>query len=310
MPMKKPLFLIFGRFQPPTIGHELMFKTALQTAQKVGGVVVVFVSHTEDNKNPLSYSDKVAAIKNSVPSVVIGPAYVRTPAEALTWAFDRGYQDITILVGEDREEGFEKLVGSWQKSEDPKQHAKVRVMSLPRQGSMDASKVSGTVARRYARLGDLKNFAKILISGAQDTSTARRFMNTIQGRLGKLTESHMKKSQKKTAMYEDIDPQVQRVVESMLLDSSYLNEDNWLPEPAAMTKKPDMPTTIPDNSGDLDPDERVPEDTPDNKSVLVLYPDRRLKYDTITKAKEQKTGEKDGKKVTLKLKRPERLRTK
>lgn len=280
--MAAPLYLIFGRFNPPTIGHEALFHIAMSHAQQRGGKVVVFASQTEDRKNPIPYREKVAVIKKSVPSIRIGPSSVRTPTEALTWAFDQGYRDITILVGEDREEGFEKMVGSWQKPEDPKQRAVVRVEALPRQGRMNASKVSGTVARRLAQQGDTKNLKKILISGAQDATTIRRFVNLIQARLGKLKEMIMPKKtrtlQEDTALnVETIDPQVARVVERLLADSSWLSEDT----------PTDVPTSDPTVGGSLDPEERVPEDTPKNKSVVVMYPDRRLKYDTINKAKEE-----------------------
>lgn len=265
--------------------------------------MVVFASQTEDRKNPIPYADKVAVIKKSVPALTIGPTSVRTPAEALTWAFDNGYRDITLLVGEDREEGFDKMVGSWQKAEDPKQRAVVRVEVLPRQGNMDASKVSGTAARQLAQQGDTKNLKKILISGAQDAATIRRFVNLIQARLGKLKELIMPKKTRKlqedTALdVETIDPQVARVVERLISDSSWLSED--IPT--------EVPTIEPDNAGSLDPEERVPEDTPKNKSVVVMYPDRRLKYDTLNKAKEQQGD--DTQPHHIKLQRAPQMRTK
>ena len=306
--MAAPLYLIFGRFNPPTIGHEALFHTAVSHAQQRGGKVVVFASHTEDRKNPIPYADKVAVIKKSVPAVMIGPASVRTPAEALTWAFQQGYRDITLLVGEDREAGFEKMVGSWQNAEDPRQRAVVRVEALPRQGSMAASKVSGTVARQLAQKGDTKNLKKILISGAQDAATIRRFVNLIQARLGKLKEMIMPKKPRKiqedtSLEVETIDPQVARVVERMLADSSWLQEE--MPKDAAPAA---VPTIEPDNEGSLDPEARVPEDDPKNKSVVVMYPDRRLKYDTINKVKEEQ-GE-DVQPRHIKLQRAPQMRTK
>jgi nicotinic acid mononucleotide adenylyltransferase len=280
--MAVPLYLIFGRFNPPTIGHEMLFRTAMSHAQQHGGKVVVFVSQTEDRKNPIPYQEKVAVIKKSIPQLTIGPKSVRTPSEALTWAFDNGYRDITLLVGEDREEGFSKMVGVWQKDADPKQLAVVRMKALPRKGNMDASKVSGTVARRLAQQGDTKNLKKILISGAQDAPTIRRFVSLIQARLGKLKEMIMPKKTRKlqedTGLdVETIDPQVARVVERLISNSSWLSEDT----PA------EVPTSEPDNVGILDYKERVPEDKPKNKSVVVMYPDRRLKYDMINKAKKE-----------------------
>ena len=269
--MNKGIFLIFGRFQPPTIGHELLFKNALSRARREQSDTAVFVSHTQDRKNPLSYEDKVSVIRKSVPGLIIGPASVRTPAEALTWALDHGYRTITLLVGEDREAGFEKMAGSWQKAEDPKQRAVVRVEALPRTGAMDASKVSGTTARRYAQQGNLAQLKKILISGAQQDSVAKHFMKVIQDRLGPLKEMSMSKKRKLT---EADDAQVSRVVSMLVNDSSWLRQDS----------EPYVTIDDPDNDGDIDPNERVPEDTENNKSVVVINPKRHLKFDLKTKA--------------------------
>ncbi len=274
--MATKLFLIFGRFQPPTIGHERLFNTALQRAKVDRADVAVFVSQTEDNKNPIPYAEKVRVIRKSVSGIIIGPKTVRTPAEALTWALERGYKDIRLLVGEDRFEGFDKMVGSWQKAEDPKKRAVVRVEPLERKGSMDASVVSGTVAKRYARLGDEQSLKSILISGAQDAATVKHFIALIQQKLGKLKEMVMPKNRSE----EDLDAQVNRVVERLLADSSWRSND-------IVVTSSEPPTIVPDNDGPIHRNKRVPEDTEDNKSILVLYPDRRVKYDMINKAKER-----------------------
>lgn len=272
--MATKVFLIFGRFQPPTIGHELLFNTALRRAKSDRADVAVFVSQTEDTKNPIPYAEKVKVIRKSVPGMIIGPTSARTPAEALTWAFEHRYQDITLLVGDDRLEGFEKMAGSWQKVKDPKKRAVVRVEGLPRTGSMDASKVSGTVARRYAQLGDVKHLKDILISGARDATTVKLFIALIQRSLGKLKEMVMPKKQ----LQEDDDAMVNRVMERLLADSSWMFDNT--PQ-----------SIVPDNDGVMDPTERVPEDTEDNNSILVLYPGRRVKYDMINKVKERRGEE-------------------
>ena len=47
----------FGRFNPPTIGHQKLIETVLQTAEKVNGKAYLFLSHKQNNKtDPLSLS--------------------------------------------------------------------------------------------------------------------------------------------------------------------------------------------------------------------------------------------------------------
>jgi len=269
--ISKRIYIIFGRFQPPTIGHEVLFKTAVRRAQTEQAKVALFVSQTQDRKNPLSYSDRVAVIQNSVPGLLIGPKTARTPAEALTWAFGKGYRDLILLVGDDRTEGFSRMAKSWQNAEDPEKETTVKVQDLPRTGAMDASKVSGTVARKYAQQGNLDKFKEILISGAKNNRTAQRFMRIIQDQLGRLKEMFMTKKQPLTEADEDA---INRVVRELMTDSSWYRTD----------EVPAISVEEPDNRGDIDSNSRVPEDTSDNMSVIVIHPARRLKFDAKAKA--------------------------
>ena len=50
----------FGRFNPPTIGHEKLLKVVENTAKIQKGDYFVFMSHSQDaKKNPLSYNQKM-----------------------------------------------------------------------------------------------------------------------------------------------------------------------------------------------------------------------------------------------------------
>ena len=50
----------FGRFQPPTAGHQLLINKVAQVARKVGGTPMVVPSAKEgDAKNPLKHRDKI-----------------------------------------------------------------------------------------------------------------------------------------------------------------------------------------------------------------------------------------------------------
>ena len=96
-------------------------------------------------------------------------------------------------------------------------------------------------------------------------------MKVIQDRLGPLKEMSMSKKRKLT---EADDAQIGRVVSTLVNDSSWLRSDS----------DPFVTIDDPDNDGDIDPNERVPEDTENNKSVVVINPKRHLKFDLKTKA--------------------------
>lgn len=52
--MKTAVFA-FGRFNPPTIGHEKLINAVIAVTQREGGTAFIYGSHTQDSrKNPLS----------------------------------------------------------------------------------------------------------------------------------------------------------------------------------------------------------------------------------------------------------------
>ena len=98
------LTLAFGRFNPPTIGHEKL----LQAAQKAsaGGDLKIYPSRTQDNKkNPLDPDMKVSYMRKMFPDFeeqIINDPEMRSIFDVLVSASEEGYKNINIVVGADR----------------------------------------------------------------------------------------------------------------------------------------------------------------------------------------------------------------
>ena len=105
------LTLAFGRFNPPTIGHEKL----LQAAQKAsaGGDLKIYPSRTQDNKkNPLDPDMKVSYMRKMFPDFeeqIINDPEMRSIFDVLIAANEEGYKNINIVVGADRQGEFENL---------------------------------------------------------------------------------------------------------------------------------------------------------------------------------------------------------
>ena len=104
--------LTFGRFQPPTVGHEKLVGVLAATAKRKGGTPFLFPSRTNDKKkNPLTPKAKVKFLKRVFPQVtVVDDAGSRTIFEALDYLVKKGFKTATIVVGGDRIGEFEKTV--------------------------------------------------------------------------------------------------------------------------------------------------------------------------------------------------------
>ena len=59
---------VFGRFNPPTIGHGKLLNALTSTAQREGGKALVFTSSTQDaKKNPLTKIQIFKYMKKAFP---------------------------------------------------------------------------------------------------------------------------------------------------------------------------------------------------------------------------------------------------
>lgn len=99
----------FGRFNPPTTGHELLINKVKEFAG--GNDYYVFPSHTVDKKgkNPLDAEEKVGFMKEMFPdhkSKIIYDTDIKDALKALKWMENKGYTDAVMVVGSDQVTNF------------------------------------------------------------------------------------------------------------------------------------------------------------------------------------------------------------
>ena len=105
------LTIVFGRFNPPTVGHEKLLSQAQKTAG--GGDLKIYPSRTQDpKKNPLDPDMKISYMKKMFPDYeesIINDSEMKSIFNVLTTASDEGYENVNIIVGSDRQAEFENL---------------------------------------------------------------------------------------------------------------------------------------------------------------------------------------------------------
>ena len=106
-----PLTVVFGRFNPPTVGHEKLLKSAKRIS--AGGDIKIYPSRTQDpKKNPLDPNTKVSYMKKMFPEfeeTIINDPDMKSIFDVLINANEDGYSNINIVVGSDRQAEFENL---------------------------------------------------------------------------------------------------------------------------------------------------------------------------------------------------------
>ncbi len=105
------LTIVFGRFNPPTVGHEKLLSAAKKAS--AGEDYKVYPSRTQDaKKNPLDVDLKVSFMKKMFPDYeenIINDPDMRNIFDVLIAANEEGYTSVNIVVGSDRQAEFENL---------------------------------------------------------------------------------------------------------------------------------------------------------------------------------------------------------
>jgi len=185
---KKQLTVGFGRFNPPTIGHEKLMNSISKTAGK-GGEYKIYPSRSQDStKNPLNPTDKVEYMRKAFPDhakSIVDDDKTRTIFDVLKSAYGKGYSTVNVVVGSDRVKEFENLANKY--NGQLYNFDKINVVSAGER-SADAKGVEGMSAsklRKAAMDGDFKTF-RSGISKALDDKSAKNLFNTVQKSMKKV----------------------------------------------------------------------------------------------------------------------------
>ena len=112
---KGTLTVAFGRFNPPTTGHEKLLNTVASSSDD--GDYVIIPSRSQDKKkNPLDPDMKVSVMKQMFPQhseKIINDPTNKTIFDILKRAHNDGYAGVRIVGGADRQKEFDKLVNNY-----------------------------------------------------------------------------------------------------------------------------------------------------------------------------------------------------
>ena len=107
----------FGRFNPPTTGHEkLISAVARQHSKNAGSEMFVYASHSNDpKKNPLPHAKKIAYMRAMFPKYKrnILSDKDRNVFEIATSLYNKGYRSVVMVVGSDRVNEFTSLLNKY-----------------------------------------------------------------------------------------------------------------------------------------------------------------------------------------------------
>jgi len=179
-----PLTVTFGRFNPPTVGHQKLLDAAKKAAGK--GSFKIYPSRSQDKKkNPYDPDEKVDVMRQMFPDYsenIVNDPNARTIFDVLKQGHEDGYSSVKIVVGGDRVKEFEKLSGDY--NGQLYDFSGVETVSAGERDE-DAEGVEGMSAskvRKAAAENDFKSFRQG-VPKIIDDKTAKQMMSNLRKKM-------------------------------------------------------------------------------------------------------------------------------
>lgn len=171
----KEIVVTFGRFNPPTIGHEENIEAIAKIAASRKAAIKIYASQSEDpKKNPLGYEEKIKFMRKMFPKYgrnIILDRNVKNIFNIASAAYDDGFSKFTVAVGSDRVAEFKSVLNKYNEVKGSHGYYKFRdgievVSTGQRDPDVDeltgisTFKVSASKMRAAAANNDLETFSK------------------------------------------------------------------------------------------------------------------------------------------------------
>ena len=176
---KGTLTVAFGRFNPPTTGHEKLLNQVAKSSDEDDYIIVP--SRSQDaKKNPLDADSKVSVMRQMFPKhsekIVNDPAN-RTIFDVLKKAHNDGYAGVRVVGGADRQKEFDKLVNTYNGKLYKFDNIEVVSAGDRDPDADDVTGMSASKQRKAAAEGDLKSFMKGIPSSMEKKAAEELYKN-------------------------------------------------------------------------------------------------------------------------------------
>ena len=178
---KGTLTVAFGRFNPPTTGHEKLLNTVASSSDDNDYVIIP--SRSQDKKkNPLDPDMKVSVMKQMFPQhseKIINDPGNKTIFDILKRAHNDGYAGVRIVGGADRQKEFDKLVNNYNGKMYQFDNIEVRSAGDRDPDSDSVEGMSASKQRKAAAENDFDGFLRG-VPTAMNKKAARELFDNVR----------------------------------------------------------------------------------------------------------------------------------
>ena len=181
--------ITFGRFNPPTVGHEKL----VNAVARVPGIQEyrIYPSRTMDGKkNPLEPGYKIRVMKKAYPShadQIINSSSSKNIFDVMTGLEKDGYTQVTLVVGDDRVQEFQGLLEKYNGNLYNFEQINVASAGTRDPDAEGVEGMSASKLRAAAADGDFKQFRSGIPKALKDEE-AEELMMKVRSGMGMSTE--------------------------------------------------------------------------------------------------------------------------
>ena len=175
----KTAVMAFGRFNPPTVGHEKLIQKVKSEADERGASGHVFASHSQlTRKDPLPQAAKIGYLNQIAHGTEIHGSSKEQPTflHAAAKLYSAGHKHLVMIAGSDRVQEYQEKLDKYNDGKDyPHGKFKFKSIKVVSAGQRDPDAegvegMSGTKMRELARGNKHKQFEGGLPEALKDKS--------------------------------------------------------------------------------------------------------------------------------------------
>jgi hypothetical protein len=166
-PEETTAVMAFGRFNPPTVGHEKLIQKVHDVAKEHGGEAHVIASHSQGTmKDPLPQDKKLQYLKSIAHGQVnVSGSSKQSPSlfHIASQLHDAGHSHLVMVAGSDRVDEYQKGLDKYNGVNGKHGYYNFKSITVKSAGQRDPDAegvegMSGTKMRDHARSGNIAKF--------------------------------------------------------------------------------------------------------------------------------------------------------
>jgi predicted nucleotidyltransferase len=186
---EKSMVFTFGRFNPPTIGHQKLIQKVLSMP---ANEKKIYLSRSQDSKkNPLEPNAKLRFMRDMFkfarPNLELNPTNM--VLDLMTNIYKKGFTDVTMVVGSDRVREFENILTKYNQVKSRHGYYDFNTIKVVSAGERDpdaegAVGMSASKMRDAAEKGDKESFKKGLPATYRNPADVDRIFSSVRVGMG------------------------------------------------------------------------------------------------------------------------------